>query len=127
MYWTDLPGSELMKRVYSNPPVINEIDLFDISIKRDGPTVTISFDIVNSLPDIPPKKWVKDFNRCRIGVYCFGVVELSMSGIKTDMIAKININLIAERNILTIKNNDVDIKIICSYISLTGPSVYISQ
>ncbi|HDF2341711.1 TPA: immunity 50 family protein [Morganella morganii] len=127
MYWTDLPGSELMKRVYSNPPIINEIDLFDISIKRDGPTVTISFDIVNSLPDIPPKKWVKDFNRCRIGVYCFGVVDLNILGVKTDMIAKININIIDGDNILTIKNDDIDIKITCSHISLTGPSVYISQ
>ncbi|WP_167405315.1 hypothetical protein [Photorhabdus bodei] len=31
------------------------------------------------------------------------------------------------KNIVSIKNNDIDIKIICLHISLTGPSVYISK
>lgn len=127
MYWTDLPGSELMRRIYLTPPVINEIDIFDIDIKRDGPTVIIAFDLVNSLPDNPPKKWGKIFNRCRAGLYCFGVHSLNISGIKTDMIAKIDIKISKDENILIIKNSDINIEITCSYISFTGPSVYISQ
>ncbi|AWK40301.1 hypothetical protein GPY51_24305 [Photorhabdus laumondii subsp. laumondii] len=127
MYWTDLPGSELMKRVYSNPPSINEIDIFSIDVKRDGPTVIMSFDLVNSLPDKTPDKWGKDFNRCRAGIYCFGVSNLNMQGIGTDMLTKIDIKMMDNNNIVSIKNNDIDIKVICSHISLTGPSVYIRK
>ncbi|MCT8350202.1 immunity 50 family protein [Photorhabdus temperata] len=127
MYWTDLPGSELMRRVYSNPPFINEIDIFSIDVKRDGPTVIMSFDLVNSLPDKTPDKWGKDFNRCRAGIYCFGVSDLNMQGIETDMVAKVDIKIMDNKNIVSIKNNDINIKIICSHISLTGPSVYISK
>ncbi|WP_238399269.1 immunity 50 family protein [Photorhabdus bodei] len=127
MYWTDLPGSELMKRVYSNPPSINEIDIFSIDVKRDGPTVIMSFDLVNSLPDKTPDKWGKDFNRCRAGIYCFGVSNLNMQGIETDMVTKIDIKMMDNNNIVSIKNNDIDIKFICSHISLTGPSVYIRK
>ncbi|NDL01392.1 hypothetical protein GPY23_21415 [Photorhabdus bodei] len=117
----------MMKRVYSNPPSINEIDIFSIDVKRDGPTVIMSFDLVNSLPDKTPDKWGKDFNRCRAGIYCFGVSNLNMQGIETDMVTKIDIKMMDNNNIVSIKNNDIDIKFICSHISLTGPSVYIRK
>lgn len=127
MYWTDLPGSELMSRIFSQPPEIGEIDLFNIEIKRDGPTVTINFDMIDTLPDQTPPKWGKEFNRCRIGIYCFGVSDFAVSGISTEMRAKIKFELSNKEKIIRIESDSININISCAYISLTGPSVYLRK
>ena len=77
----------MLKRIFTNLPKIGDIDLFDIEIKRDGPAVIVNFDLVGILPDNPPVKWGKDFNRCQMGIYCLGVSELSMTGLATNMLA----------------------------------------
>jgi len=127
MYWTDLPCNELMRRVFSTPPEVGYIDLFDIEMKRDGPTITINFDIIDTLPDKPPEKWGKDFNRCRIGLYCAGVTGVSISGISTSMPAKIEFYLREGNNRVIINGNDFSIDFMCQHIHLTGPSVYLSK
>ena len=126
MYWTDLPCNELMKRVFSKAPKVGAIDLFDIEIKRDGPTVIINFDMVDNLPDTPPVKW-GGFNRCRIGLYCFDVSDIAISGISRNMLAKISFVLESGNNKVMISGDNFKISLVCSHINLTGPSVYFSQ
>lgn len=127
MYWIDLPGSELMSRVFSQSPKIEKINLFNIEIKRDGPTVILAFDIIDTLPDKAPIKWGKEFNRCRIGIYCFGVSNISLSGISTEMLASISIDLNGEDKKIKIESDSFSMNIECSHISLIGPSVYFSK
>jgi len=58
-------------------PTIEKIDLFDITLKRDGKVFMASFDLIDQIPDRPPEKW-KDFNRCRVGIHCAVVSELQI-------------------------------------------------
>ncbi|EAB3776534.1 hypothetical protein FYR40_20160, partial [Salmonella enterica] len=101
------------------------IDVFDIKIDREAATVTISFDLVNELPDNPLPKWVKGYNRCRCGINCSGVRYLKIDGMSTDMLAKIEIH--TDNNEVIIKGTDILLNLKCSHIQLMGPSVYISQ
>jgi len=127
MYWTDLPCNELMKRVFSKPPEIGVIDLFDIEIKRDGPSIIVNFDIIDVLPDLAPAKWGTQFNRCRVGIYCLGVSNVIISGVSTNMMAEISFNLSSNAKEVIISGDDFNMSFTCDHISLTGPSVYLSQ
>ena len=92
MHWNDLDGSILFNKVFSKSVKINEIDIFDITIDREGPTVIITFDLIGELPDNPPPKWVKGYNRCRCGINCRSVSAIKIEGISTNMPAKIKID-----------------------------------
>lgn len=127
MNWTDLPCNELLKRVFVNPPKIGNIDIFDIEIKRDGPTVIVSFDLIGVLPDNTPMKWGRDFNRCRMGIYCFGVSDLSITGLATNVIANIDFKIINDSTYVVITSESLNMSLSCSDITVTGPSVYKSN
>lgn len=127
MYWNDLPCNELLNRVFCEPPKIGLIDIFDIELKRDGPSVIINFDLVNILPDNPPAKWGRDFNRCRMGVYCTGISDISIVGLETNILANIFFEIIDDKTKVTITSDKFNMGFKCTDISVTGPSVYISN
>ena len=98
-----------------------------MEIKRDGPSIIISFDLIDILPDKPPIKWGKEFNRCRVGLYCLGVSELIISGVSRNMKAEINFDIHESDNKIKITGDDFSIIFKCLHINLTGPSVYLSK
>ncbi|MCX8985776.1 Imm50 family immunity protein [Citrobacter portucalensis] len=125
MYWNDIDGSVLFNKVFTKYIEVNEIDIFDIKIDREAATVLITFDLVNELPDNPPPKWVKGYNRCRCGINCSRVKYLKIDGMSIDMLAKIEID--TNNNEVLVKGTDIFLNLKCSHIQLMGPSVYISQ
>ena len=127
MNWNDVNGSVLFNKVFTRLVEVGEIDVFDIKIDREAATVIISFDLVNELPDNPPPKWVKGYNRCRCGINCSGVKYLKIDGMSTDMPAKIEIKKNTDNDEVIIKGSDIFLNLKCSHIQLMGPSVYISQ
>lgn len=127
MYWNEIEGGILFNKVFSRDVEVNEIDIFDIKIDREAATVIICFDLVNELPDNPPPKWVKGYNRCRCGINCSGVKFLKIEGMSTDMPAKIEIQKNTPYSKVIIKGADIFLNLKCSHIQLIGPSVYISQ
>jgi len=126
MNWTDLPCNELLRRVFIQPPKVGAIDLLEVQIKSDGPAVIIGFDLVGVLPDNPPTKWGSDFNRCRMGIYCLGVSNLSIEGLARNMIANVNFHIFENVNHVEVKGEFFKMNFDCADISITGPSVYIS-
>ncbi|MFT4173774.1 MAG: Imm50 family immunity protein [Rhodocyclaceae bacterium] len=127
MRWNDMDGSTLFNKVFSRPIEINKIDVFDIKIDREAATVIISFDLVNELPDNPPPKWPKNFNRCRCGVNCSGVEYLKIEGMSTYMPAKIIIKKHADGSEIVVNGDNIFLNLKCSHVQLMGPSVYISE
>lgn len=127
MNWNEIDGNVLFNKVFTREVEVGEIDVFDIKIDREAATVIISFDLVNELPDNPPPKWIKGYNRCRCGINCSGVKSLKIDGISTDMLARIEIKKHNNNNEIIIKGRDILLNLTCSHIQLMGPSVYISQ
>ncbi|WP_445374571.1 Imm50 family immunity protein [Photorhabdus tasmaniensis] len=127
MFWNDLDGTILLNKVFSNPVEISDIDLFDIKIDREGPAVIISFDLIGKLPDNPPVKWVKGYNKCRCGINCGGVSSINIEGIAVNMLAKIEIKKENGHNKVIINGSNFRLNLECMHIQFTWPSVYISK
>lgn len=127
MYWNELDGSILFNKVFTTNVVINEIDIFDIKIDREAATVIVSFDLINALPDNPPPKWIKGYNRCRCGINCSGVSELSLNGISVNMLAKIKIERKDGGDYVAINGDMINLHLKYAHIQLMGPSVYIDK
>ena len=125
--WTELPGSELIKRVFSSPPLIGMINVFDLQLQRNGSTLLLNFDLVDALPDNPSLKWIKGFNRCRMGINCGGIRDLEIRGWDVSILAMIKINKIIDKFLIDIQGKDFLFHASCSDIIVTGPTVYISS
>lgn len=128
-YWNDLENNVLINKVFSYKVKIGKIDLFNVEISRDGPTVWLYFDLIDELPDIPSPKWGKpniNYNRCRIGLGCFGVSRSNLSGLAVDMI--LNVSIVKD-DIYKIHfvNENIKFNIECLGVTLIPPSVYLSD
>ena len=84
----------------------------------------VRFDLVNALPDNAPEKWGKDFDRCRMGIYCFGVTTISVMGLATNIRAKINFEIFDGVSRVMINGEKFNMDVTCLDLSITGPSVY---
>ncbi len=127
MFWTDLPGSELVKRVFTSPPPIGRIDIFDLQLQRNGSALLLNFDLVDVLPDNPPVKWVKGFNRCRMGINCGGIKDLKILGWGISIPATIKIDKLVDSFLIEIEGKSFSLHASCSDIVITGPTVYVSS
>lgn len=124
MFWNDLEGTYLLNKVFSRPVEINIVDLFSIKIDREGPTVLIEFDLIGVLPDNPPPKWGRDYNKCRCGLMCAGVKSMQISGVATNI--EVNVN-IQDNNKIIMRGTGFNLELECLYIHFSGPSVYKSN
>ena len=96
-------------------------------MEREGYTVIISFDLIDKLPDNPPIKWVKGYNRCRCGINFGGVSMIKLEGISTNMQASIKIEKKDGYSEVLINGPEVFLHLKCTHIQFMGPSVYISS
>ncbi|WP_333991927.1 Imm50 family immunity protein [Burkholderia orbicola] len=119
----DLAGAELLRRVFSYSPTTEEIDLFDISLKRDGKVLVANFDLIGQIPDRPPEKW-KSFNKCRVGIYCASIDGLILSGWGVRNISSLGIGKLSDGYEVKISGESVNIDFRCQFVSLVGPTVY---
>lgn len=127
MALTELPGSELLRRVFTYSPTTDKIDLFDVSLKRDGRTFIAHFDLCDQLPDRPPKKW-KNFNRCRIGIYCASISKLKLHSWNANNLVKLSIEKVDEGGYeVRFSGDQLEIECCCQHISIVGPTVYLDE
>lgn len=127
-FWNEIDDNFLLNRTFSDYVKIEDINLFSVDIIRDGPTVRLHFDLVDSLPDRPLPHWGKpniDYNRCRMGADCFGVSKFSMQGISTHMRMMLAISQNDGVYNLSLSSRDANIEIQCWNVTLIYPSVYL--
>lgn len=120
----DLAGAELLRRVFSYKPTTEKIDLFDISLKRDGRVFVANFDLVDQIPDRPPEKW-KNFNRCRLGIYCAAVERLRLNGWGAKNISNLIIKKSQVGYEIEIRGESINVEFNCQFVSVVGPTVYL--
>ena len=125
-FWNEVEDSFLLNQIFSDYIKIGYINLFSVDVIRDGPTVRLHFDLVDSLPDRPLPHWGKpniDY-RCRMGADCFGVSKFSMQGISTHMRMMLAISKNDKVYNLSLSSGDANIEIQCLNLTLISPSVY---
>ncbi|RON53858.1 Imm50 family immunity protein [Pseudomonas frederiksbergensis] len=126
-FWNDFDGSTFFNQIFTTSISIGTIELFNITIDNNRPTIILEFDI-EQLPDSPPAKWKKtQFNTCRIGLNCGDISNLLIKNIPTK--GKLNISITKNENLFTInasnKNSLIEFK--TKFPLLCGPSVYLNS
>jgi hypothetical protein len=72
-------------------PGLDNLELHEVVVHRDGPSVRVRFDI-EEFPSDPPEKWRKaKHNRVQMEIVCVGVSDLSIQGLATNMMVSLSV------------------------------------
>jgi hypothetical protein len=72
-------------------PLPNPVDVFQVSLDREGPSIYLHFDLP-SYPKRPPEKWAKQgFNRVQVTLGLVDTADLVVSGWSTKQVGDIQI------------------------------------
>ena len=84
--WLDLLEDDRgLSAIYGDEvPSLTCVALHEISLHRDGPRVTLRFDLPE-YPVHPPEKWlVNEFNVVQVQLMLIGVEDVSLQGLTRD-------------------------------------------
>ncbi|ELP5680832.1 TPA: hypothetical protein N2G32_003200 [Salmonella enterica] len=106
-------------------PSLCNIDLHDIVFHRDGPKISLRFNII-SYPSEPPKKWLmQKCNMVQLQLTAIDVKEVNLSGWeKTNYILDLNILKEDESVIISAQDDIFHIYIKSSYLDISSISAY---
>lgn len=76
MAWYDLAQNpEALRSLYPGSPELSSISLFAVELDREGPAVSLRFDL-DRFPGVPPARWRgQPFNRAQATVQFFDVAD----------------------------------------------------
>ncbi|GID25666.1 Imm50 family immunity protein [Paractinoplanes brasiliensis] len=123
--WTQALGNpEGILTVYGGDvPELVAVSVHELTIERDGPSLTVTFDLP-SYPADPPAKWVRGrFNVVQVRLRLFGLTDLEVSGFSTDPV--VDIGLTAGDPVhLAIRSTELTVTASAAFADLAGFSAY---
>lgn len=126
-YWNELEQNIFFNKVFSSLISIGKINLFSLQIANDRPRLGIGFDIPQ-FPDKLPEKWKnKDYNMCRVGLECSGIIDLLIKNIPTSEILNVEIEKPQGYFQFSATSETSLIQFKARHISLNGPNVYLCE
>lgn len=108
-----------------NEPLLCSVDLHDIMFHRDGPKITLRFNIV-SYPSEPPKKWlIQKCNTVQLQLVALDVKEVKLSGWeKTNYILDIEISKKDDFIIISAQDDTFYLYIKSTFLDLSSITAY---
>ena len=119
----EISNPELVRAYYSFDPKLDGISLHEISVNRDGPTLTIRFDLTD-FPDKPPEKWHPAYNTAQMTLSLFGIEGLSLSGFKDTEIGNLHLTQNKNKIDFLFKSNTCELAGRCSFIAVEKITAY---
>ncbi len=125
--WTDnlVDASPLSSIFGTEVPTLNDIDLHEVRLHRDGPRVLLRFDM-RDFPARPPQKWIKaGFDRVQIQLIAIGVQSVKISGLQSTI--KIDLNIFREEKAvrMTADNGSFKLELTAAALLVEGVSAYL--
>lgn len=122
--WTDyLQNNRSIKAIYDFEPSLQNIEVHELSFKRDGSSIYVRLDL-NELPKTLPKKWqIGKFNTVQLTFDFFEVSEISMNGWGNKIKATISLES-DEKGLHVNINGDFSLKFIADGVDLNYISAY---
>ncbi|MGK5678848.1 Imm50 family immunity protein [Actinoplanes sp. URMC 104] len=122
--WTKALGNpEGLLAVYEGvPPELTGVSVHELTIGRDGPSVTVTFDLPG--PANPPAKWARaGFDTVQVRLRLFGVADLELRGISTDPVADLELTA-GDPVRLEITSPDLTLRVVAAFADVAGFSAY---
>lgn len=124
--WVDaLSDAGPIKGVYRQEvPSLAGVVLHEICLHRDGPRITLRFDLP-SFPADPPKKWVdQGFGIAQIELMLIGIEKLSLQGWSNQVTADVSIVYEGERIRARLSSAEVNADITAESALVSSISAY---
>lgn len=124
--WTDLVlDSEKIKAIFPKTiPPLESINLHEIILHRDGPRITLRFDLA-AYPAIPPKKWqLQGYNRVQIQLTLIGTTAVSIAGWAVECKLTLALQECNGQIKVSGANNVVKFDALADFVSITNMSAY---
>jgi hypothetical protein len=110
--------------LYSVPPTLNEVRVFEIRLHQDGPRMSVRFDL-NEFPDKPPSKWLlHKFNRVQLTLVFLDVHKLVIRGWSPNNIVNADIRRELDRIVLSLRGQGTEIDGVFSFADVEKISAY---
>lgn len=123
-HWFELlVNSQSIKSIYGDEtPSLKNVDVHSLLLHRDGPKLSMKFNL-NEYPSSPPKKWnAQEFNTVQIVLSFLDLKSVEMSG-WVDTIYSVDINISFENGRVILKVVDGDFKLAAESIFLDLESI----
>jgi hypothetical protein len=115
-----LQNPEAVSQLYGASPDLDLIELTNIELERDGPTVTLSI-VLPIFPKNPPVKWSRSgFNSVTMRLRLFAVTSYCQDGWNTDNVAHFNVARIERTLFVNISGNSLKLSIACGFMDVAG-------
>ncbi|EOC1568903.1 hypothetical protein ACI1AR_004363 [Cronobacter dublinensis] len=125
--WTDVlvDKSKVSSIFKEEEPSLCNIDIHEIIFHRDGPKITLRFNLEN-YPSDPPKKWVlQKFNTVQLQLTALDINEVKFSGWeKTNYNLDLNISKCDDLIVISARGEVFCLYIKASYLSVSSISAY---
>lgn len=95
MSWLDaITDARSVQAIFKDKvPTLDRLILHEVRLHRDGPKLTLEFDLPE-YPSTPPAKWVaQNSNTVRIQLMLEGIESISIRNISTESIIDLNLSL----------------------------------
>lgn len=129
MSWIDLlVDSSAIRAVFGEElPTLNKVDLHELSLHRDGPRVSLRFDL-SVFPTSPPKKWAAlGFNRVQLKLLAVGAHDLAVKGWGSECKCDITISPDNGKLILQAKGRSLEFSMSTDSLFLDGVNAYLEK
>lgn len=125
--WIDfLIDSKKISSIFNEEePSLYGIDLHDVVFHRDGPKITLRFNIIN-YPSKPPKKWlIQQYNIVQLQLTAIDIKEVNLSGWnRTNYILDLNVSKADGFVIISARDDDFNLYIKSTYLDISSVSAY---
>ena len=118
--WSDLVDNpEFIRQLYAVEPGLENVKIHEVNLHRDGPRLSVRFEI-QDFPTNIPKKWSGiNFKIVQITLEFWGVAGLKISGFGTSNASRISISRGGQKDILiAVAGNETEFTLSCNMVRI---------
>lgn len=107
-------------------PSLYNVDIHDIIFHRDGPRISIRFNL-RDYPSSPPKKWIlQKYNTVQLQLTAIDVKDVTLSGwSKTNYLVNLNVSMENGCVCIRAKDDVFELYIKSSFLDVSSVSAYL--
>ncbi|MCE8025499.1 MULTISPECIES: Imm50 family immunity protein [Halomonadaceae] len=121
-----LMNPEALSRLFNSIEELDSLNVFEVSLKRDGPVVALRADLPR-FPEHPSRRWPPGANRVQVWIEFIGVEALSLTGFDKDNSANLEVAPMQAGYSFMLRGPAIVLSGQCECIRIAGVSAYIDE